>query len=97
MVHITVMPSNLETPKNTRPIRSFEAEEEVWRMLDLATDAGLTIKEVVNTALREAGPNLIARLLKEREQAARESSRSFAKTLQEMKTRLKGGEKGAGK
>jgi hypothetical protein len=91
------MPTIQDPPKKTRSIRTFEAEPEVEQLLTLATDAGLTLKEVVNTALREVGPSLIARLLKEREQAARETSRTLAKALQEMKARLKGGEQEAGK
>jgi len=51
----------MKYPKPKRRIRTFEADEDVGKMLDAAIDAGLTLGSLVNDALREVGPEMLSR------------------------------------
>ena len=48
-------------PKSTpkRRMRSFEADADVARMLDDAVASGATQAEIINSALREHGPEML--------------------------------------
>lgn len=60
--------------RTNRPrIRSWEADPDVAKLLDLAVSTtGASLKEIVNEALRVYGPSIIKRLLEEREGPRRE-------------------------
>jgi hypothetical protein len=60
--------------RTNRPrIRSWEADPDVAKLLDLAVSTtGASLKEIVNEALRVHGPAIIKRLLDEREGPRRE-------------------------
>jgi hypothetical protein len=61
------------TRTNRPRIRSWEADPDVAKLLDLAvTTTGASLKEIVNEALRVHGPAIIKRLLAEREAPRRE-------------------------
>lgn len=57
--------------KIKRDMRSFEADDDVAKMLDAAIAAGQTAKELTNLAIRKHGPEILRGMVKEmREQAA---------------------------
>jgi hypothetical protein len=60
--------------RSNRPrIRSWEADPDVAKLLDLAVmTTGASLKSIVNEALRVHGPAIIRRLLTEREAPRRE-------------------------
>jgi len=63
---------DLEKVRRPR-MRSWEADEDVARLLDLAVrTTGASIREIVNESVRVHAPGLIRRLLSERNQAERE-------------------------
>ncbi len=72
-------------PKNrsNRPrIRSWEADPDVAKLLDLAVmTTGTSLKSIVNEALRVHGPAIIRRLLTEREVPRRELETLLAEQL----------------
>jgi len=49
-----------------RPIKSFEAEDDVAQMLDKAKRSGLVISEICNRALKKHGLAIIREILNER-------------------------------
>lgn len=51
--------------KSKRDIRTFEAEDDVAKMLDDAISAGAQLKDLVNEALRIHGPEVLAAKVKE--------------------------------
>jgi hypothetical protein len=54
-------------------MRSWEADEDVAKLLDLVTTAtSASVKDIVNEALRKHGPEIARRLLSEREAAQQE-------------------------
>lgn len=57
-----------KTRKSSRPrMRSWEADEQVAELLDLAVrTTGASLRDIVNEALREHAPGIIRRLLDER-------------------------------
>jgi hypothetical protein len=63
-----------ESDKVRRPrMRSWEADEDVAKLLDLVTTAtSASVKDIVNEALRKHGPEIARRLLSEREAAQQE-------------------------
>lgn len=63
----------IEGRKTRRPrMRSWEADEEVAELLDLAVQTtGASLKDIVNEAIREHAPGIILRLLDERGEAER--------------------------
>ena len=60
--------------RSNRPrIRSWEADPDVAKLLDLAVlTTGASLKSIVNEAIRIHGPDIIRRLLVEREAPSRE-------------------------
>jgi hypothetical protein len=56
---------NIETPKIKRPMKSFECDDDVFEMLQAAQDAGLSLKEIANRALRKYGPKVVTELATE--------------------------------
>lgn len=63
---------DLEKVRRPR-MRSWEADEDVARLLDLAVrTTGASIREIVNESVRVHAPVLIQRLLSERSRAERE-------------------------
>lgn len=68
----SVINMNIEKPRRPR-MRSWEADEEVARLLDLAVrTTGASLRDIVNEALRVHAPVIIRRLLEERDAAERE-------------------------
>lgn len=62
-----------KTRTNRPRIRSWEADPDVAKLLDLAVSTtGASLKGIVNEALRVHGPAIIKRLLEEREGPRRE-------------------------
>jgi hypothetical protein len=62
-----------KTRTNRPRIRSWEADPDVAKLLDLAVSTtGASLKGIVNEALRVHGPAIIKRLLEEREEPRRE-------------------------
>ena len=63
-----------ESDKVRRPrMRSWEADEDVAKLLDLVTTAtSASVKDIVNEALRKHGSEIARRLLSEREAAQQE-------------------------
>lgn len=60
-----------KTNKN-RDMRSFQADEDVAKMLDAAVQAGQTIKDLVNFAVRTHGPTILREMAQEMRDKASE-------------------------
>jgi hypothetical protein len=71
--------------RTNRPrIRSWEADPDVAKLLDLAVSTtGASLKEIVNESLRVHGPAIIKRLLEEREGPRRELESLLAAHMQQ--------------
>ena len=69
--------------RTNRPrIRSWEADPDVAKLLDLAVmTTGASLKSIVNEALRVHGPAIIRRLLTEREAPRKELESILAEHL----------------
>ena len=69
------MKPRVSDTKNKRVIRTFEPEPDVAAMLEKAQCAGLTMGEILNTAMRDCGKRVIKNLALKR--ADRLTSLSF--------------------
>lgn len=72
----------LKNRSNRPRIRSWEADPDVAKLLDLAVmTTGASLKSIVNEALRVHGPAIIRRLLTEREAPRKELESLLAEQL----------------
>lgn len=68
--------------KLTRPnMKSFEADEDVAKMLEQIIASGATLRDVVNAAVRAHGPDILKRRIKE----LRSCAADIEKTISEGK------------
>jgi len=72
----------LKTRSNRPRIRSWEADPDVAKLLDLAVmTTGASLKSIVNEALRVHGPAIIRRLLTDREAPRKELEKILGEQL----------------
>ena len=91
LLHCNVLRINLafrlvkpKTRTNRPRIRSWEADPDVAKLLDLAVSTtGASLKGIVNEALRVHGPAIIKRLIEEREGPRRELESLLAAHMQQ--------------
>lgn len=70
-----------QVPTNPRKVTSFVPAEDVRAMIQAVKAAGGTIDELVNGALKECGPGIVARILEEKQKRWAELDPNFSKLI----------------